>query len=291
MSDSDSDDGQNGMPFPGEMDMGDMDDGQVMTEEHVWMGTLKKDKQVLRFEGLDEAECTLILKRATLTEDCEDEKRQVVSLITLDHSDTRIDGILCSLNLNTACSVSLGDLNVSPPCAFKLVKGEGPISIVANLIKQIDPSLVSEDEEEEDEEEAEIEEIEDEEVDKKALEKKVAEKIKRIRSKQNGHNKGESEESETDDEMDDAEPISKKPKTETIKADVDSGKENKSPEKKEKTKAQKKKFENVEELIEAVSNHKGGRPKKKEKFENWIKHTFKVDNKKWINDAWMAASK
>merc|ERR1712061_696568 len=47
-----------------------------------------------------------------------------------------------------------------------------------------------------------------------------------------------------------------------------------------------KKFETVDEIVAAVQAHKGGRPKKKEKFENWIKHTFKVDNKKCASEAW-----
>lgn len=149
--------------------MSEQDSGNVMseqdsdnvepktgTEEHLWSGTLDKDNKVLKFDGCDDAEATLVLKRATLDSNCTDEGRHVVEIISLDHDDDVLIGTLCSLKLNGICSVSLDGLSASTPTAFKLVHGEGPITLMANLIKDYDQPLEKEEEDEEDEEDEEV---------------------------------------------------------------------------------------------------------------------------------------
>merc|ERR1712050_109721 len=98
--------------------------GPPQTEEHVFFATLSKENKIFKFEGCDDAESSLILKRATLDADCDDESRHVVEIIGLDHTDARIQGTLCSLTLKNNCSVTLSDFVLSPPTAFKLVKGK-----------------------------------------------------------------------------------------------------------------------------------------------------------------------
>ena len=74
-SDSDQEMPQDYMPegFPG------MEEPKP--EEHVWLGTLSEKSNILKFEGCDDAESSLILKRATLDADCDDESRHVVEII------------------------------------------------------------------------------------------------------------------------------------------------------------------------------------------------------------------
>merc|ERR1712173_312888 len=115
-----------------------------------------------------------------------------------------------------------------------------------------------EDVEEEIEEESEEDETEDADISKEEVNAKI-EELKRKAPAASG----------------DAAPTKKAKQAEKIPAKVESANK-KGP----------KKFETVDELVAAVQAHKGGRPKKKEKFENWIKHTFKVDNKKWASEAW-----
>merc|ERR1711862_106536 len=149
-----------------------------MGEEHIWLGTLSKSNSVLKFEG------------------CDDESRHVIEIISLDHEDKRISGTLCSLSLKNSCSVSLDSLTISPPTAFKLLKGDGPLTISGNLMKEPDLSLLDESEEdllngaeneeelEDEEEAAKIEEMEtssEEESEKEN--KKPAQKRKKHRRK------------------------------------------------------------------------------------------------------------
>jgi len=260
------------------------------TEEHLWIGTLSQDKQLYKFEGCDDADSTLLLKRATLDATCEDTSRHVIQIISLDHTDKRIDGTLCSLKLDSNCSVSLDSLGVSPPAAFKLLAGNGPVTLVGNLIKTLDSELEPESEEEGEEkimesldkdenvksnghvkekDQMSTDDGSDEELKEEETEEKV-EKIEEVQvpKKDKKKDKIKRKNSET------SESPAKKPKTDEPKAKIDSEKPVKKP------------ITTAEELIEAIKNYKGGRPKKKEKFENWIKHTFKVDNKGYVKKAW-----
>lgn len=243
--------------------------GPSQTEEHVFFATLSKENKIFKFEGCDDAESSLILRRATLDAECTDESRHVIQVITLDHQDNRIVGTLCSLKLDGNCTVSLDGISVAPPTAFKLLKGDGPITLCGNLMKEVDPELLPDMEEvDSEEEEAGSEEIESESEEDETISKEdVNAKIEELKRKADG---------------DSAQSPAKKQKQsakspEKVAAKVESTDKGKKPVKK---------FESVEELVAAVQAHKGGRPKKKEKFENWIKHTFKVDNKKWASDAW-----
>lgn len=281
MSDSDSADdmpsGYEDMPE----DFGLGGEPEPQPEEHLWLGSLSKDSNVLKFEGCDDAECNLILKRATLDADCNDESRHVIQIISLDHEDKRIEGTLCSLNLNSNCSVSLGDLVISPPTAFKLIKGEGPITMAANLMKEVDAGLL-EDEEDESEEMMNGEMIngqddEDNKIEEMATSSEEEEDIEEA-EKENAKpqttnpNKRKLEDKETTNKD------NKKSKTNdsaTIKARIDS-----------KDKSARPAIKNAKELIEAIKSSKGGRPSKRGKFDNWVKNQFKVENKDWVEKAW-----
>jgi len=239
--------------------------GPPQTEEHVFFATLSKENKIFKFEGCDDAESSLILRRATLDADCTDESRHVIQVITLDHQDNRVVGTLCSLKLNGGCTVSLDGISVAPPTAFKLLKGDGPITLCGNLMKEVDPELLPDMEEiDSEEEQGASEEVEESESEEDISKEEVNAKIEELKRKADG-----------DSEVAPAKKSKPAKSPEKVPAKVESS-----------GKKGMKKFENVQELVEAIQSHKGGRPKKKEKLENWIKHTFKVDNKKWASEAW-----
>lgn len=283
MSDSDSDTGmpEDFMPegYPG------ME--QPQPEEHLWLGTLSGTESVLKFEGCDDAESSLILKRATLDGDCDDDSRHVVQVISLDHTDSRIHGTLCSLSLKNNCSVSLDSMVISPPTAFKLVKGKGPLTLLGNLMKETDAGLES-DFEEEDEEAEEVNGVE------------MVNGAAKIEEMETSSEEGGDEETEEQAEKENKQPAAvvaaeaskkrksqdtassnnKKPKTEDIKAKIEANKD----------KPARPAIKNAKDLIDAIKNAKGGRPSKRGKFENWVKNQFKVDNKDWTDKAWKAVN-
>ena len=167
------------------------------------------------------------------------------------------------------------------PTFFPL-KGDGPISICGNLMKEVDPELMpdmdGDSEEESEENEADIEEVESEESEEEISAEDVSAKVAELKRKSSG----------------DAE-VSMAKKTKQAA---------KSPEKvvaakiesvdntiNKKTGLKHKVYKDVDELVKAVLAHKGGRPKKQEKFENWIKHTFKVEDKKMASAAWALSNK
>jgi len=272
-SDSDQEMPQDYMPggFPG------MEEPKP--EEHVWLGTLSEKSNILKFEGCDDAESSLILKRATLDADCDDESRHVVEIIGLDHTDARIQGTLCSLTLKNNCSVTLSDFVLSPPTAFKLVKGKGPLTICGNLMKEMSMNDSDLEEIEEDEalangENGKVEEMETSSEEEAEVEAE-AEEPKKANGKPN--NKRKSADTNGDSPQ---KPPSKSPKKDKdeVKAKIDANKE----------KPDRKPIKSAKDLIEAIKASKGGKPSKRGKFDNWVKNQFKVDNKDWTEKAWKA---
>merc|ERR1711970_1478538 len=214
MSDSDGSEEMNGMPT--DMDFqnaGFGEQGPPQTEEHMWTATLSKDNKIVKFDGCDDAESTLILRRATLDVECEDEGRHIIQVISLDHEDNRITGSLCSLKLNGQCTVSLDGLSASPPTAFKLVKGNGPITLIGNLIKEIDQDLMPDDEVEEEMDDEDVSSEEEVENDEGISSQQVASKIKSIR---NGVKRAAGD-SDTDSNDCDESPAKKQAKSESPK--------------------------------------------------------------------------
>jgi hypothetical protein len=256
--------------------------GPPQTEEHVFFATLSKENRIFKFEGCDDAESSLILRRATLDADCTDESRHVIQVITLDHQDNRVTGTLCSLKLNGGCTVSLDGVSVAPPTAFKLLKGDGPISICGNLMKEVDPELMpdmdGDSEEESEDNEADIEEVESEESEEEISAEDVSAKVAELKRKSSG-----------DAEVSVAKKTKPAPKSpeKVVAAKIESVDNTIN----KKTGLKHKVYKDVDELVKAVLAHKGGRPKKQEKFENWIKHTFKVDDKKMASAAWALSNK
>merc|ERR1711920_365223 len=232
-------------------------------EEHLWLGQLSSSEKILKFEGCDDSDANLILKRATLDAECEDESRHVVQVISLDHTDSRIIGTLCSVGLNSnGGSVSLDNLVISPPTAFKLIKGEGPLTISANLMKEVENN---------------------EEDILNGLAQEYGEDGEEISD--SGESDMEDEpkiqEIQKEDTSSEEEEQEKKPGPNSKKQDIKSKIESQSSKSKEKEP-----ISSAKSLIEAIKAYKGGKPNKKNKFDNWVKNQFKVQDKGWIEQAW-----
>lgn len=300
MSDSDSD--TQDMP-----DYGDMSMGEPQPEEHLWLGTLSEENNVIKFEGCDDSESNLILKRATLDGDCEDTDRHVVQIISLDHGDKRISGTLCALGLKSGnCSVSLDSLVVSPPTAFKLLKGKGPLTLSGNLMKEPEPGMMPGDEDSDeglddivgrvngdvgssDEESVEadgpiIEEMKDgssSEEEEKENKKPKSSPNKTASGPIKAEKKNAKKRKDTSVVKGEESPSSgKKAKIESVKAKIDANKD----------KPARDPITNAKQLIEAIQSSKGGRPQKRGKFNNWVKNQFKVENNDWADKAWKAVN-
>lgn len=261
---------------------GDLGGHAPEPEEHLWLGQLSSKDKILKFEGCDDSDANLILKRATLDADCEDESRHVIQVISLDHNDSRIIGTLCSVSLNgNGGSVALDNLVISPPTAFKLIKGEGPLTITANLMKDAENGdedilndlaqeygeegeEISESGESDMEDEPKIEEIEEE---KKPAETSSEEEIEKPKKPSPAKKRKI---------VEDKKPAGPNSKKQDIKTKIES----------QKSKTEKEAITNAKSLIEAIKSYKGGKPTKKNKFDNWVKNQFKVQDKGWIEQAW-----
>uniref|UniRef100_H2ZNA0 Nucleoplasmin core domain-containing protein n=1 Tax=Ciona savignyi TaxID=51511 RepID=H2ZNA0_CIOSA len=69
-------------------------------------------------------------------------------------------------------------------------------------------------------------------------------------------------------------------------------KENKAPASAKKTpKTPAKVYETVDEVKAAIKKYPGGKPRKEDKFGNWVKSAFKVKNDEWITELWKAHKK
>nr|CAB3264427.1 nucleoplasmin-like protein ANO39 [Phallusia mammillata] len=66
-------------------------------------------------------------------------------------------------------------------------------------------------------------------------------------------------------------------------------KENKTPQSGKKTPG--KVYESVDEVKAAIKKYPGGKPRKEDKFCNWVKSAFKVKNDEWIKELWKAHKK
>lgn len=69
-------------------------------------------------------------------------------------------------------------------------------------------------------------------------------------------------------------------------------KENKAPLSAKKTpKTPAKIYDNIDEVKDAIKKYPGGKPRKEDKFGNWVKSAFKVKNDEWIKELWKAHKK
>merc|ERR1719320_1927996 len=178
--------------------------------------------------------------------------KHVVEVSAVDASSEKVTAILCILN-DQNCWIKLPDLSIEPPLLLTLTEGKGPVNICANHVLEEDGDDEDDDEEiEEDEEMAEVE-------------------------------------AEEEEEEEEAQPAPKKKKPEEQKKRKAEEDAKESPVKKAKPEKKDKKvksYESIEDVKKAILANPGGKPKKEDKFGNWVKNTMKCSNEEWIKDLW-----
>jgi len=241
----------------------DSDDGEEMMpmsagypgmperKEYLWSCDLKGEKNTFKFEGGDSQVENIIFKSAALGSGASG--KHVVEVSAVDANSEKVTAILCILN-DQNCWIKLPDLSIEPPLLLTLTEGKGPVNICANHVLEEDGDDDEDDDEEieEDEEMAEVE-------------------------------------AEEEEEEEEAQPAPKKKKPEEQKKRKAEEDAKESPVKKAKPEKKDKKvksYESIEDVKKAILANPGGKPKKEEKFGNWVKNTMKCSNEEWIKDLW-----
>jgi len=249
--------------IPAEIDMSDEED-EMMPEQmemapqpkqYLWAADLKGKDYQMKFEGGDSEDEQLIFKSAALGAGAKG--KHVVELSAVDVKSEKVTVVLCVLT-DDKCYVRLPEISVEPPILLKLTEGEGPVNICANHI-------VTEESEFEDEE------SEDEEMEEEGEEAGVDDR---------------KEEKVEDLDMIKEEKIKKEA---TGKRKADDSPEKAAETKKakaEKPKKAPKTYATIDELKKAILANPGGKPKKEEKFKNWVKNTMKCSKDEWFADLW-----
>ena len=220
-------------------------------KEYLWSCDLEGENAQFKFEGGDSETEMLTFKSAALGEGASG--KHVVKVSAVGANSEKVTAILCVLS-DQNCWVRLGDLAVEPPLLLSLAEGSGPVNICANHLLEEDPEMDDEEDEEADSEEMVVPEVVEAEVTAKKQPAKAEPK------KEEKKRKAEDTEKES--------PANKK-----AKAD-----------KKDKKIARN--YETIEDVKKAIIANPGGKPKKEEKFGNWVKNTMKCTNEDWIKDLW-----
>lgn len=224
-------------------------------KEYLWGTDLKGKDAQIKFEGGDAEDETLIFKSAALGAGAKGD--HVVELSAVDVKSEKVTVTLCILN-STNRWIRLPSISVEPPILLKLTEGEGPVNICAN-------HCVSEEWDEEDES------MDDE--DEAAQDDRTAEEVKEESPK-----KAVAEESPK-----------KEAKKETAKRKAEESPEKPTTEKKAKAERPKKTprtYDTVDDLKKAILANPGGKPKKEDKFKNWVKNTMKCSKEEWYPEVW-----
>merc|ERR1712021_117795 len=219
-------------------------------KEYLWSCDLEGENAQFKFEGGDSETEMLTFKSAALGEGASG--KHVVKVSAVGANSEKVTAILCVLS-DQNCWVRLGDLAVEPPLLLSLAEGSGPVNICANHLLEEDPEMDDEEDEEADSEEMVVPEVVEAEV---------------IAKKQPAKAEPKKEE--------------KKRKAEDTEKESPANKKAKADKKDKKTRN----YETIEDVKKAIIANPGGKPKKEEKFGNWVKNTMKCTNEDWIKDLW-----
>lgn len=221
-------------------------------KEYLWGTDLKGKNAQIKFEGGDAEDETLIFKSAALGAGAKGD--HVVELSAVDVKSEKVTVTLCILN-QTNRWIRLPSISVEPPILLKLTEGEGPVNICAN-------HCVSEEWDDEDDDE-DMEEEDSPQDDRVEEEEETKEEVKEESPKKEVKKEANKRKAEESPEK----PTEKKAKGERPK---------KTP----------RVYENVEDLKKAILANPGGKPKKEDKFKNWVKNTMKCTKEEWYPEVW-----
>merc|ERR1712136_187684 len=280
-------------------------DPSANSKEYLWSTKLTKKSNKTQWEGRDDGVLEqLVIKRACLGVGAKENERNIVQVTSFNYQQKKIETCICSLTLPTKECDGLTDVTVFPPAIFELVEGSGPIHLTGNHM-MMDDGDESDDEDfdeegmEEDEEVSEDSDAAEEEEKMEAeVEETPAPVVEEKPKKTPKKNKKRKLEEKPEEENVEAAPAAEeKPKTpakkkkaaaaaegaaeEAPKTPKNKQKENKTP---KKTPA--KVYTTLDEVAAAVKKYPGGKPRKEDKFGNWVKSAFKVHNDEWIPQLW-----
>ncbi|CAG5112704.1 Oidioi.mRNA.OKI2018_I69.chr2.g6888.t1.cds [Oikopleura dioica] len=252
----------------------DMDDSAMMgapvpeRKEYLWATNLEGPAPY-KFEGGDNEDEQVIFKSCALGPGAKG--KHVIELSAVDANSekaTVILGILTDANPY----LRLPDISVEPPLLLKLSEGKGPVNIGANHL--VNEEMDDEDDEsdmDEEEMEAELRTAEDVESEEEEEEPVKPEPVKAASPKKAA-----------------AKTVEPKAATKRKASEVEEEADNK------KAKKAPKEYSTVEELKKAIQANPGGKPKKEEKFKNWLRNTMKCQKEEWFSDVfkwWQAQAK
>ncbi|XP_050934355.1 nucleophosmin 1a isoform X2 [Lates calcarifer] len=274
---------------------------------------LEAGKEVVFNPDDDDFEHQLDLRMACVDPSTKDE----LHMVEVEGQDTegqKIKAALVSLKPSTLPSVCLGGFTITPPAVFRLKAGSGPIHLSGQhlVMMEADESF-DEDDDDEDEEEEDVKTSKKRPATSPALK---AQKKMKMEMEEDDDDEDEDDDDEDDDDEDDEEddedeeseeeeesPVKAKPTPSKKTAAAQNGKSPKSntpPTKQEKTpkgkgdkspktpptpKANLTLPEIKAKMMEAVK--KGVTlPKIQPKFENFLKHGYKVSDAKVIAELW-----
>ncbi|XP_060941428.1 nucleophosmin 1a isoform X2 [Limanda limanda] len=283
--------------------MNGLDEETMAPQTFLYGCVLEAGKEVLFNPEDDDFEHQLDLRMACVDPATKD----VLHMVEVEGQDAegqKIKAALVSLKPSTLPSVCLGGFTITPPAVFRLKAGSGPIHISGQhlVMMESEQSFDEDDDLEEEEEEEEVPTSKKRPASSPAVKSQKKTKME-IEEEDDDDEDDDDDDDEDDDESEEEEsPVKAKPAPSKKKAPAQNGKSPKpTPAKKQdktpkgkgarspKTPTTPKVILTVPEIkakiMEAVS--KGVTlPKAQPKFENFVKHGYRVSEAKDVADLW-----
>ncbi|XP_060941427.1 nucleophosmin 1a isoform X1 [Limanda limanda] len=284
--------------------MNGLDEETMAPQTFLYGCVLEAGKEVLFNPEDDDFEHQLDLRMACVDPATKD----VLHMVEVEGQDAegqKIKAALVSLKPSTLPSVCLGGFTITPPAVFRLKAGSGPIHISGQhlVMMESEQSFDEDDDLEEEEEEEEVPTSKKRPASSPAVKSQKKTKME-IEEEDDDDEDDDDDDDEDDDESEEEEsPVKAKPAPSKKKAPAQNGKSPKpTPAKKQQDKTPKGKGarspktpttpkviltvpEIKAKIMEAVS--KGVTlPKAQPKFENFVKHGYRVSEAKDVADLW-----
>ncbi|XP_034462716.1 nucleophosmin 1a isoform X1 [Hippoglossus hippoglossus] len=286
--------------------MNGLDEETMAPQTFLYGCVLEAGKEVVFNPEDDDFEHQLDLRMACVDPATKDE----LHMVEVEGQDTegqKIKAALVSLKPSTLPSVCLGGFTITPPAVFRLKAGSGPIHISGQHLVMME-SEQSFDEEDDDEEEEEEEEVATSK--KRPASSPAVKSQKKMKMEIVEDDDDDDDDEDGDDEEDESEeeesPVKAKPTPSKQKTPAQNGKSPKpnTPAKKQATQEKTPKGKGTRspktpttpkailtvpeikaKIMEAV-NKGVTLPKAQPKFENFVKHGYKVSEAKDVAELW-----
>ncbi|XP_054595329.1 nucleophosmin 1b isoform X2 [Nothobranchius furzeri] len=232
--------------------------------------TLKSDKREFKVDiDDDDAEQQLSLKAVCLGAEAED-KFHMVEIEGLTYNAKTSKVPLAVLKPSVLPSLNLGGFEITPPVTFRLVSGSGPVHISGQHFVSVKES----DDEEEENNSSPVKRPASQSLVKKPPAKKV-------KTDSDEDDEEDSEEDNDDDDESDEDDVKPQKIVDKVKKTQAQGKD--------KPQAGPSKSPSLAEIKNKLSTAaKEGKslPKTEQKFENFVRTSYKVTDKKVVKDLW-----